>query len=127
MPCAGGQRQERCTHALKPRIESHPTSSTTQLPQPSWWQRLLQWSPSTLPSSCLIISPRRLFSLQEGSDKFVFLLSTRAGGLGINLYTADIVILYDSGEARGGRRLGAQQRARLARKLRAGPGLHMLG
>jgi len=32
----------------------------------------------------------------EGSDKFVFLLSTRAGGLGINLYTADSVILYDS-------------------------------
>jgi SWI/SNF-related matrix-associated actin-dependent regulator of chromatin subfamily A member 5 len=31
------------------------------------------------------------------SEKFVFLLSTRAGGLGINLYTADVVVLYDSG------------------------------
>eukprot|EP00042_Codosiga_hollandica_P043781 m.421015 g.421015 ORF g.421015 m.421015 type:complete len:1024 (+) comp56643_c0_seq2:174-3245(+) len=31
-----------------------------------------------------------------GSEKFIFLLSTRAGGLGVNLATADIVILYDS-------------------------------
>jgi SWI/SNF-related matrix-associated actin-dependent regulator of chromatin subfamily A member 5 len=30
------------------------------------------------------------------SEKFVFLLTTRAGGLGINLTTADIVVLYDS-------------------------------
>lgn len=33
---------------------------------------------------------------REGSDKFVFLLTTRAGGLGINLTSADIVVLYDS-------------------------------
>jgi len=31
-----------------------------------------------------------------GSEKFIFMLSTRAGGLGINLATADVVILYDS-------------------------------
>lgn len=30
------------------------------------------------------------------SDIFVFLLSTRAGGLGINLTAADTVIFYDS-------------------------------
>ncbi|XP_035682460.1 SWI/SNF-related matrix-associated actin-dependent regulator of chromatin subfamily A member 5-like isoform X1 [Branchiostoma floridae] len=33
---------------------------------------------------------------RPGSDKFIFMLSTRAGGLGINLATADVVLLYDS-------------------------------
>ncbi|GAB5366178.1 hypothetical protein AAMO2058_001122500 [Amorphochlora amoebiformis] len=33
---------------------------------------------------------------KEGSDIFVFLLCTRAGGVGINLTAADTVIIYDS-------------------------------
>jgi len=32
----------------------------------------------------------------RSSDIFVFLLSTRAGGLGLNLQAADTVIIYDS-------------------------------
>ncbi|XP_072164308.1 chromatin-remodeling ATPase INO80-like [Diadema setosum] len=44
------------------------------------------------------ISDRRdmVAGFQTRSDIFVFLLSTRAGGLGINLTAADTVIFYDS-------------------------------
>lgn len=39
---------------------------------------------------------RQMTIFRESPDCMVFLLSTRAGGLGINLTSADTVIIYDS-------------------------------
>lgn len=38
----------------------------------------------------------QMAKFKESPDCMVFLLSTRAGGLGINLTSADTVIIYDS-------------------------------
>lgn len=39
---------------------------------------------------------KQMTIFRENPDCMVFLLSTRAGGLGINLTSADTVIIYDS-------------------------------
>lgn len=50
-----------------------------------------------LDGSTPIAERRDLVDAWQGSDTyFVFLLSTRAGGLGINLTAADTVIFYES-------------------------------
>lgn len=49
-----------------------------------------------LDGSSKISNRRDMVKDWQTNDKFIFLLSTRAGGLGINLTAADTVIFYDS-------------------------------
>jgi len=67
------------------------------VPSPQDYCKLRGWRYLRLDGS--VSAARRKFELaqfnQPASPHFVYLLSTRAGGLGLNLQSADTVILYD--------------------------------
>ena len=56
----------------------------------------VQWDITPLPWRFQSTAVWLLINFADSESKqFVFLLSTKAGGLGINLATADTVIIYD--------------------------------
>lgn len=61
------------------------------------WCALQGWKFARLDGSTRQLERQALIAqFSADPEQFVFLLSTRAGGLGINLTAADTVILYDS-------------------------------
>lgn len=56
----------------------------------------MEYSYLRLDGSCKVSARKELVNEWQTKDIFVFILSTRAGGVGINLTAADTVIFYDS-------------------------------
>ena len=70
---------------------SHTHTLTLSLSRPL--DLSLDLSHTTSLSHSLLFSQ---YDGSDGSDVFAFLLTTRAGGLGLNLTKADAVVIYDS-------------------------------
>lgn len=84
-----------CTCQHRTRDEPLPQRSARCLRLPPRARLLASLQP--VPSGC---ASQRMIDVgsfnRPGSDLFVYMLSTRAGGLGLNLQTADTCILFDS-------------------------------
>ena len=57
---------------------------------------MFKYKHNTKYTHCTRIARQAMADFNADPDLFVFLLSTRAGGLGINLTSADTCIIYDS-------------------------------
>ena len=90
---------DTCVRWMMIRVAANALSSTTP------YASLPKRKPKPSPTIHLHPTHPHRYNAPD-SPKFAFLLSTRAGGLGINLQTADTVILYDSDWNPQVRRLG---------------------
>ena len=61
-----------------------------------YWEAFVATKRGQHESIFVIHTSFQMEAFNTDKDMFLFLLSTRAGGLGINLTAADTVILYDS-------------------------------